>query len=103
MTTATDLRAFIKAGAAVTDQQLTDALNVAGELLDDALAGAFKTVPDDVRHQLDLEVGAEVYRRRDGITGQSQYAQLDGLTPVAGPRDPLTRVRPIIGRYVVPF
>lgn len=103
--TAADLRAYLKAGAGVSDADLTAVLTVAGQLIADETATTRATVPPELLARCVLEVAAEMYRRRDSSTGQSQYASFaeGGTQPVRGSRDPLTQVRPILRRFVVPF
>jgi hypothetical protein len=96
---------------AVTVQQLADycgaavnsdverALAVAIELVDDALEGAYKTVPDSVMAQLLLEVGYAVRKRSTSPSGGGDGVGYGTGQPVQGPKDPLATVWHIIRRY----
>lgn len=80
-----------------------DCLGSATTVLDDVLSEAYREPPTDLVDQWTKEVGMEFWKRRDSVSGSSQYADYDTGAPVRGPRDPLTRVWPSIRRYVVPF
>jgi hypothetical protein len=90
-------------GADATDEAVQSALTVAVVLVEDVLIEAFRPVPTIVRDRLVLEVGHEVYKRKDSVSGSSQFADYSSGQPVAGPRDPLTRVWPVLRRYVLSF
>lgn len=78
--------------------------NDARTLLETATARAFRPVPTGIMDRMTLEVGNELYNRKNAPSGGSQFATFDGGTlPVRGPRDPLSQVRPIIAMYVVSF
>lgn len=82
---------------------LTAALETSIDLLDAVLSNAYREIPESVRDRLVLEVGQEFYKRQDSPTGNSQTVDFSTGQPVAGPRDPLARVWPIVRRYVLPF
>ena len=73
------------------------------ELIDGVLAdAAWRPVPTVIRDRAVLEVGANLYRRRDEQSGNaSQLSDMDGAAPARAPRDPLGTVRALLSRYVV--
>lgn len=86
------------------DEYIQSCWTVASILTTKAFATATGPVPQEVLDRVALEVGAELYKRKDAPSGTSQFATFDGgSVPVRGPRDPLSQVRPIINAYVVPF
>lgn len=98
----------LKEHIGVTDdtenEHLQNVWNTAVSLVDLALLNAFRAVPEDVLNELYLEVGHELYNRKNAPSGNSQFAVFEGGSlPVRGPRDPLAQVRPIIGMYVCQF
>lgn len=57
-------------------------------------------VPEAVRERCYLEVGSELYHRRQAPLGVAQFATFDAA-PIRIARDPLTGVYPILNRYIV--
>lgn len=99
--TAVELRAYLKAGASVTDADLDQALEVAGALLTHYVGSA--PVPDVVRDRCLVEVAAEVQRGSATRAG-AQGGQFDVAVPAPAPRtDPLDVVRAKLRSWVVPF
>jgi hypothetical protein len=49
-----------------------------------------------------LEVGSELFHRRNAPMGVAQYATYDGA-PANTARDPLVGVYPLLNRYMVRF
>jgi len=101
---ANDLREFI--GSTEDDDVafIERCYNEAVALINLALASAFRPVPEVIEERLVLEVGNELYKRKNASGANSQFAAYDGgATPVRSPRDPLAQVRPIIGMYVTRF
>ena len=99
-----DLKQYIGVNDDSEDQRVQMIFNSATALVDSALSGAFRAVPEDVKSLMYLEVGSTLWDRRNSPNTSSQYAIFEGgALPVKGPRDPLATVRPVIARYVVPF
>jgi hypothetical protein len=59
-------------------------------------------IPAQVLKRCYLEVGSELYHRRNAPMGISQYASYDGA-PIRIARDPLIGVYPLLNRYMVRF
>ena len=59
-------------------------------------------VPVGVLKRCYLEVGSELFNRRNAPMGVSQYATYDGA-PINTARDPLVGVYPLLNRYMVRF
>lgn len=104
MTDWNDLKDYVGSKDSNKDSFIETCYNTAVVLVDDALETAWREVPETVLSMLYLEVGSELFKRKDAPSGTSMYAQFDGgSVPLRGPRDPLSQVRPIINRYVVAF
>jgi len=82
--------------------QLSRALSMATALVDDALTNAFREVPEIMRDQMILEVGHAYFKRSDSISGTSQFA-FEGGTTVFEPKEALSKIMPLLRRYVSPF
>lgn len=82
-------------------KRLERAWDTAVSLVDAELQDAFKAIEAAVLDEVRLEVAQEVYKRTDAPAGASQFATLEGGQQVRGPRDPLNRVYPILGKYRV--
>jgi hypothetical protein len=59
-------------------------------------------IPPSILKRSYLEVGSELFQRRNAPLGVSQYAIADG-NPVRIARDPLAGVYPLLNRYMVRF
>jgi hypothetical protein len=59
-------------------------------------------IPPRVLRRAYMEVGSELYHRRNAPMGISQYATYDG-NPVRIARDPLIGVYPLLNRYMKRF
>lgn len=67
----------------------------------DAVAGAFRPIPEHVADECVLSIGQALYeRRRKSSSGAGLPTTMDGAIPVRAPRDPLASVRPILANYV---
>ena len=90
------------AGRADVAALVSDAFDGAVAIIDKLLESAYRVVPPALVYRAYLEVGANLYRRRDEQAGGSgQLAVLEGGSPVRAPRDPLASVRPFLNPYVV--
>lgn len=79
------------------------AFDAASAMINEALVGAYREVPEIVKDQLILEVAHTLYKRKDSPGAASQGVEYGTGQPVMGPRDPLQQVMPTIRRYVLPF
>jgi len=48
-----------------------------------------------------LQVGSELFHRRNAPSGIAQFSSLDGTSPVRVAKDPMTSVYPLLNRWVV--
>lgn len=97
-----DLKGYINSPTA-DDVFLQSCLDQAEELVT-GYVGATPSVPNLILDRATLEVAAEMYHRKNMVSGSSQFTSFDGgPTPVRGPRDPLTMVYPMLNRWMVPF
>ena len=98
------LKSFIGSEDVNDDAYIVDCWNEAVLMIDLATIKAFRPIPPAIKDRLYLEVGNELFNRKNAPSGGSQFAVFDGGTqPVRGPRDPMSQVRPIIRQYVVCF
>lgn len=70
---------------------------VAGSLVDGK--GNTVTVPDAILDRAVLEVGSELYHRRNAPNGVAQFATMDA-PPIRIARDPMVAARPILAPYL---
>lgn len=102
MATWLDLKAYVGADGTGDDAYLQDCWNQATELVTRYVGTSVVPVP--IIDRAVLEVGHELFNRRNAPSGSSQFAVFDGGTqPVRGPRDPMAMVYPMLGRWVVGF
>lgn len=57
-------------------------------------------VPQVILDRATLEVGSELFHRRNAPNGVAQFASLDGA-PIRVARDPMLGAYPILNRYLV--
>ena len=95
----TNLKAYV--GAASTDDAYTEEC---WDTAQDLVASYVQTtkIPVKVLKRAYLEVGSELFHRRNAPMGVSQYANYDG-NPVKIARDPLLGVYPLLNRYMTRF
>ena len=91
-----DLRVFVGASTSDTDF-LTICLNSAVDLVE-AYVGD-NDVPSNVLDDAYLQVGSELYHRRNAPNGISQFAAFDG-SALRIARDPMSSTYPLLNRYV---
>lgn len=65
------------------------------------VAGAFKEIPQEILDRATLEVGAELYNRKNAPNGIQQFASFDGQSAVRIARDPMQAAYAILKPYVV--
>lgn len=100
----TALKAYIGVEGSQDDSFITDCFIDAQLLISDVIADAFRPVPEGILKRMVLEVGQELYNRKNAPSGSSMFASYDGgAQPVRAPRDPLNMIRPMLAMYVVPF
>lgn len=56
-------------------------------------------VPGEARHRAILEVGSELYHRKNAPNGLAQFASVDG-SPMRVARDPMVGAYPILRRFL---
>jgi hypothetical protein len=95
----TDLKAYVGASSN-DDAYVEECWDTARALLASYIAST--KVPVDVLKRCYLEVGSELFQRRNAPMGVSQYATYDAA-PLNTARDPLVGVYPLLNRYMVRF
>ena len=91
------LRNYI--GASTEDDAFVNECLITAELLVNEYCGTKANVPQSVKERCYLEVGSELYHRRNAPMGVAQFATYD-QSPIKIARDPLIGVYPILDRYV---
>jgi hypothetical protein len=95
----TDLKAYV--GASSTDDAyVEECWDTSKDLVASYIAST--KVPVGVLKRCYLEVGSELFNRRNAPMGVAQYATYDGA-PLNTARDPLVGVYPLLNRYMVRF
>ena len=96
MPTVEDLRNYV--GALPSDDAfLMECLSQASALVSQYTHGS--TVPMSVLEGVLLQVGAELFNRRNAPSGIAQFSSLDG-TPMRVAKDPLTSSYALLNRYI---
>lgn len=96
--TAADLKDYVRATSADDDSFAAQCWEEAVELVGRYVGSA--TVPQTVLERAHLEVGSELFHRRNAPNGISQFATLDGSSAVRVARDPMVGAYPLLARYV---
>ena len=100
----TRLTAYVKSGAGSTstaDQAFIEsALEQAMALVDTACGASIGLVPVEVLEGWYIEVGAELYNRRQTKNGVTQFATADGGTAIRVRQDPLASIRVPMSLYL---
>lgn len=97
----TDLKEWVGVNHDQEDVRLQSMWVSAVSMVDLAVSGAWRPVPEEVLNLMYLEVGAQLYERRNAPVTNSQFVGYEGNpVPVRMPRDPLTTIRPILNKYV---
>lgn len=94
-----DLKAYVGASE-MDDTYVEDCWDVAKDLVSSYIKST--SIPAGVLRRCYLEVGSELYHRRNAPMGISQYATYDG-NPIRIARDPLIGVYPVLNRYMKRF
>src|SRR5574338_1198694 len=96
----TDLKEWIGVSDDQEDARLQSMWAAATSMVDSAVLNAWRAVPQEVLDLMYLEVGAQLYERRNTPTTNSQFIGYEGNpVPVRQPRDPMATIRPILARY----
>ena len=95
----TDLKAYVGASAN-DDAYVEECWDTAKDLVASYIQSA--KIPVNVLKRSYLEVGSELFQRRNAPMGVAQYATYDGA-PLNTARDPLVGVYPLLNRYMVRF
>lgn len=90
------LREFVNATS--SDWPLLSACAAEAAELVDAYIGD-GTVPEPIRNRAIVEVGSELFHRRNAPGGITQFAA-EGTSPVRMARDPMLGAYPILNRYL---
>lgn len=93
----TDLKAYVNANETDPQEFVDDCWAQAEYLVDSHIGTA--TVPDEIRHRACLEVGSELYHRKNAPNGIAQFATFDN-SAVRVARDPMVGAYPILAPYV---
>lgn len=92
------LRAYVNSTSASDETFLVSCWEEAGDLISDYIGE--HVVPASVAHRAQLEVAAELFHRRQAPGGITQFATIDGPSPVRMARDPLLAAYPLLDRYL---
>lgn len=93
---ATDLQEYVGApdsDAAYVEQCWDEATSLVSIYVGDI------DVPIAILDRATLEVGSELYHRRQAPNGIAQFSSMDG-TPVRVARDPMLGAYPLLNRYI---
>jgi hypothetical protein len=109
----TTLKAYVNAASNVHDAFIGDCWDEAVELVGNHVGGPAMTtvqqearaaeltrVPATVLTRAYLEVGAELYYRRDAPNGVKEFATPDGSASFRVARDPMVGAYPILAPYM---
>lgn len=92
---------------ALTDDYIGDCVDVADAMVTTFLAGSQlidedgepQDIPEEVVDRAVLEVGSELYHRKNAPNGVAQFATMDA-PPIRIARDPMVAARPILAPYL---
>lgn len=97
MATAADLLAYVNANEATDAAFIATCWAEANALVTNFIGAAI--VPLEVRSRAVLEVGSELFHRRQAPNGVAQFASADGA-PVRVARNPMVGAYPLLSPYV---
>lgn len=99
--TAADLEIYVGApGDAFVATCWEEAVELVNQYVGiDRLTAAPRVIPETVRTRACLEVGSELFHRRNAPNGVAQFATL-GDAPVRVARDPMLGAYPILNRFL---
>ena len=96
--TVDELHAYTNAATGDTDF-LTSCVDQATALVT-RFIGSVTTVPDAIADRAALEVASELFYRRQAPSGISQFATVEGASPIRIARDPMVAAYPILTPWV---
>ena len=99
MTTPDDLLNFV--GGNQSDRDFVSKCLAQAIMLVNAYCIRTPEVPEDILDNAYLQVGSELFHRRNAPSGIAQFSSLDGTSPVRVAKDPMTSVYPLLNRWVV--
>lgn len=101
MLTVNDLITFVGDRSSVPDTAYaTQCWAEAQALVTVALGASASLVPEPILDRATLEVGSELYHRRNAPNGISQFATTDGA-PIRVARDPMVGAWPLLKPYMI--
>lgn len=92
------LAGYVNADATAEATYLASVLAEATALVDAYVGEA--TVPPSILDRATLEVGSELFHRRQAPNGVAQFASEQGAQPLRIARDPMVGAYPILNRFV---
>jgi len=99
MTTPDDLLNFV--GGNQSDRDFVEKCLAQAQMLVNAYCIRTPEVPEEILDNAYLQVGSELFHRRNAPSGIAQFSSLDGTSPVRVAKDPMTSVYPLLNRWVV--
>ena len=100
MTTPDDLLNYV--GGNQSDRDFAEKCLAQAIMLVNAYCIRTPEVPEEILDNAYLQVGSELFHRRNAPSGIAQFSSLDGTSPVRVAKDPMTSVYPLLNRWVVP-
>ena len=99
MTTPDDLLNYV--GGNQSDRDFAEKCLAQAIMLVNAYCIRTPEVPEEILDNAYLQVGSELFHRRNAPSGIAQFSSLDGTSPVRVAKDPMTSVYPLLNRWVV--
>lgn len=99
MSTWTDLRAYVGTQSEADDAQVEDAWDTAYALVTTYVGAA--EVPTVIFDRAVLEVGSELFHRKNAPNGVAQFNTFDAA-PIRVARDPMVAAYPLLSPYLGP-
>lgn len=93
---ATDLQEYV--GAASVEGFVTECWDTAVALVDRHIGTV--EVPDDVKNRAYLEVGAELFNRKEAPNGIMQFGDMSSTPAMRLARNPMVAAYPLLTPYV---
>lgn len=82
----------------LVDRYITDHGIVRRNALDDFETQA-QSLPEEIEYRAIIEVGAELYHRKNAKNAVTQFATADTIAPVRIARDPMIAARPLLAPW----
>ena len=99
MTTPDDLLDYV--GGNQSDRDFVSKCLAQAIMLVNAYCIRTPEVPEEILDNAYLQVGSELFHRRNAPSGIAQFSSLDGTSPVRVAKDPMTSIYPLLNRWVV--